>query len=238
METCINELNIVENFIDEDISKELFLSLLKEIPWMSFDWNNDTDFHSYIYGSFERDLVKKESLEDLITLVETTFETDVLQLKCRLYKNGEYGAPAICNDINDNIVHLFLGTSRKLMIKSNRKKMVFSMKNNSIILVPPEENAQNSFFSVKKNKRIRSPSIHIYFYINNPYKYRFYNKCTVHLLGRGNMVIEYDKKTYPEGIKDKTIIAVSYSDNIGALDENNNGIYFPGVERLSRLFES
>ena len=237
METYINELNLTENFIDDDTSKKLFFSLLKEIPWMSFDAIN-TDFHSYIYGSFERDLIKKESLEDLITLVETTFETDVLQLRCRLYKNGEYGSPVSRSEFNNNTVHLFLGTSRKLIIESNQKKTVFSMKNNSILLVPSEENTRNAFFSVKKNKRIKSPSVHIYFCINNPYKYRIYNKCTVHLLGYGNMVIDYDKKTYPGGIKDKTIIAVAYSDNVGILAENNNGIYLPGAERLFRLFES
>ena len=238
METYINELNLTENFIDEDTSKKLFFSLLKEIPWMSFDWNNNIDFHSYMYGSFERDLVKKESLEDLITLVETAIETDVLRLRCRLYKNGEYGMSVNRSEFNNNTIHLFLGTSRKLIIESNRKKTVFSMKNNSILLVSSEENTRNTFFSVKKNKRIKSPSIHICFCINNPYKYRIYNKCTVHLLGYGNIVIDYDKKTYPECIKDKTIIAVVYSDNVGGLAENNNGIYLPGAERLFRPFES
>jgi len=237
MEIYGNEIKYIENFIDEETSKTMFFNLLKEIPWMTFIWTHNEVSCSYMYGSFERDLSQKESLEDLITLVETTFETDVLQLRCKLYKNGKDGMSTKRSDVTNGVVHLLLGTSRKLVCTDcNGKSTVFTMKNCSMVYVPSGENSQNTFFSVKKNKRIRSPSIHIYFYINNPYKYRIYNKCTVHLLGYGNMVVDYDKKTYPEGLKDKTIIAISYSDR-DVSTENNNGIYLAGTDRQFRLFE-
>lgn len=238
MEICATTTNYIENFISEEFSKSSFHKLLKEIPWTTFEWNGEIDSPSYIYSTFERELTKKDTLEDLIVLIETAFETDVLQVRCKLYKNGEDGMSSRHTYIGGNVMHVLLGTSRKLVRKEN-EKTVFTMRNGCIVHIPSNENTPITTFSVKKNKKVTSPSVHMCFYMNELYKYRYYGKCEVHLLGYGNMKIDYDKRMYPNGISDKTVVAISRSDmTIRPIIGNNVGINLPGDHtRLLRLFE-
>jgi len=108
-----------------------------------------------------------------------------------------------------------------------------------MLYIPSNKNGPGAVFSVKKNKKIFHPTIHIYFCINDAYKSRHYGKCVVHLLGVGDLTIDYDKRTHPEGLCDKTIISVSQTENIaGSLLDNNRGVYLPDDrERLFGLFE-
>lgn len=220
-------MHIKRNFLDTNESKILFNDLLREIPWFSYTAANKISTPSYIYSKSEQTINKKQSIEKLISLIETNLETGVLKFGAWFYKNGECSISSknIGLEQDRNVIHIILGSARKIRVgrqpyylddSNNANPMMVydtcKLKNGDCLIVPDNYNISGTTYMTKKNRKITYPTIHIYAVIMKPYIYRYNIKCNVHVLGFGDTTILCDKTIYPHGIPDGTII--TYMPNI------------------------
>jgi len=203
------DITKIDNFFDKENATRFYKKLFTEISWLNCEWTSESCSSSYIYGKREKEITPKKSIDDIINIVEERLETKVVKVWLWLYKHGEEHMCYRSLSSNSNLLHIFLGTTRKICMKTGDQEdaQVYKMKHGDSIFISEETNTNQFHYSVPSNGKIKSSTIHICISLENPRSYRFRKVGKLHLLGRGIVDVTYDTRVYPNGLPENMVAA-------------------------------
>ena len=241
-----NGVTKLDSFLERDDATRLFPEIIQEITWLQCDFNSPSCASSYLYGGQEKQLAQKPSLDDLTCIVETVLETKVSKVWMWCYGDGRDHMCYRNIGAGQNLLHLFIGTTRKLFVKGNNERSkMYKMKHGDALYVPKERNDPHFHCSIPDNDNIESCTIHICFLIKDPYSFRHRDAGIIHLLGRGPVEVTYDTRVYPEGLPPDITATVlpslcvpadSNRGNLSLLSQPQIGL-FAGIAFTQESFE-
>jgi len=202
MEKNLEEIEHFKGMLEEPDTKDFLERLINDVAWGKVYWRSENPPNRlvFIYGELERSCRKYEILDDLILLIEETFETNVGNLWCDFLKTGENCVDSLLKNPPTNSFFLFFGGSRKIVLSSREddKKISMTLKDGDSLYL--SSNISSTFeVSIPPQKKSR-PSVIITFNIDSPYSRRERHRRNLNVLGVGNIPIFFQGREceFPE----------------------------------------
>lgn len=220
-----NDKGVVNELEDTEVLKRIFTSqkmntyfkrLKKEVPWQELTWENEEPQPKLVfrYGELERNIRKYDIIEDLIFLIEESFETTVLGGWGDYYRNGEDHTPYKKNSYSTHTFTFAFGSPRKFMVRDNDEEKRISIKNGDLLHLSPKIN-KDHMFSVLQSKDTKS-SIYFTFYTEKPYIHRTQHTRFINVLGIGRIQVWFQgpAEQFPENAV-ATILPTTFTTLLG-----------------------
>ena len=198
----LDVMEVVKQMFTKSDAKDYFDRLKKELPWQELTWANEDPQPKLVfrYGELERNIRKYDVLEELIFLLEETFEADILGCWGDYYRNGKDHSPYKKHNYNSHIFTVSFGSPRKLTVKDeNDEEQTFRLKNGDALYVSYDTN-KSLEYSVPSTKRNVEKSIYFTFYTEKPYSRRHQHIRHINVLGVGRIQVWFEgpAEQFPE----------------------------------------
>ena len=187
----------IPKFVEQDDANEWFKRLKQEIPWAEVSWNDDKHPTRLVfrYTEMERRFRLNNVLEEIIKYIEAVVETDVLEIWCDLYRNGDdYNPYHKGSHDNSHLLILTLGETRTFSIREKENdpdKKDVAIGNGDMIHISPEINGKYEY-SVTKTKEQKDVQINITLFTRKPYILRNRHLRTLQILGQGTIPLWFE----------------------------------------------
>jgi len=205
-----NKITKLEGFLEREDADRLFNEIKREIMWVQCDLiTTEACAMSYLYGSAEKNLTPKESINDLMCIVETIFETNIEKVWMWRYQDGDDHMCWRNIDASKNLIHIFLGTTRKLFLRGedDDSARMHRMRHGDAVFIPGDINGPR-FHNLVPENNSKSTTYHLCFAIEEPYSSRHRSLGSVHILGYGPTRVSYSTLEYPDGLPENMIATV------------------------------
>jgi hypothetical protein len=200
----LEDIEHTKGMFESPDTNDFFTKLKQNLPWSQLSWSEGRTYHRFVfnYGEIERSYNKYDILEELILLVEETYETDIIELWCDYFPNGDNHTIYNQKNYNKNTIILTFGGPRKLLMrdKTTKKGKKITLDSGDMFYTSKKVNCDYEFSIPKNSKTKSNETIIVTFLADCPYKNREQHIRNINVLGIGNIPVFFQGRTseFPE----------------------------------------
>jgi len=186
----LENIEHIKGVFSKKDADEYFRRLRDEIPWSQISWSPGQPLPRLVfnYKELERQTCRQEVLEELIFLIEETFETGVRAAQCNYYRNGDDFRPYHQDNRRRHTFILSLGHPRKMAAKEkdSPEGKMFRLSGGDIFYASSKANRKYEYSSIRE-PLVVGPRIEVTFFTDKPYVNRNQRLTFLHILGMGKI---------------------------------------------------
>ena len=215
----LEEIEHIRAMLSPKDSNDYFRQLKDTLPWGEITWTEGKPLPRLVfnYDELERLSHQCQVLEELILLIEETYETNVSNVQCNYYRNGDDFRPYHRDYHKRHAFVLSLGASRKTVSRKRNSPegKVYQMRRGDVLYSSSKINTKYEFSSVREPMIIKS-RIEVTFFTDKPYIKREQHLRYINVLGVGKIPVWFrgTRNEFPEDTV-AVILPASFAQMVG-----------------------